>query len=777
MNEADTRALLIDKHLEAAGWVTEGDVRVYREFRINAGAIQQGGERSPSLSADYVLEYRGKKLAAIEAKSDEVAVSEGVGQAKQYASKLRLPFAYAANGKAIYEISLSKGQEGDVLQFPSPDELWRRAKERVNEWQERFNAIPFEMFGGTHEPRYFQEIAVTRATDAIAKDQKRILLTLATGTGKTFVAFQIAWKLYQARWNINGDGKRRPRILFLADRNILANQAYLAFGGFSDDAKVRITPHEVGKRGHVPLNGSVFFTIFQTFVSGETQEEYFTQYPSDFFDLVFIDECHRGGANDESSWREILDHFNTAVHIGLTATPKRTVNVDTYRYFGEPVFEYSLKEGIEDGFLTPFRVKRIQSTIDEYVYSSEDEVLAGEIRDGGVFEEKDFNTKIVMREREEFRVQQLLANIGKDEKSIVFCRNQEHAALVRDLINQKSPSTDPDYCARVTANDGVIGDNYLRRFQDNEKTIPTILTTSQKLSTGVDARNVRNVVLLRPVNNMIEFKQIIGRGTRLFEGKGYFTILDFVGAYALFEDDEWDGTPLEPPEKPERPSKPAEGPDEPTSTGGDGSEDDTEGDEKPEKIRIRLSDGKVREIQYTTATLFYLHGKPVSAAEYIKYLYDDVNLPTLLGSEDELRATWSNPVTRDELLRRLADAGCSRADLGVLQTLINAEDCDLFDVLEYIAYTKPTLKREQRAQHANTNIQGFLNSEQREFVSYVLRSYVKAGVDELSYQRLTPALNALYGNIREAQQRLGPVEEIKEVFEQAQEALYLAEVG
>ena len=368
---------------------------------------------------------------------------------------------------------------------------------------------------------------------------------MATGTGKTAVAFQVAWKLFQTRWNLKRDGTRRPRILFLADRNILADQAFNAFSGFEENALVRINPLDIRRRGEVPKSGSVYFTIFQTFMSGPDGTPYFGDYPKDFFDFIIIDECHRGGANDESNWRGILEYFSPAVQLGLTATPKRNDNVDTYRYFGEPVYIYSLKEGVNDGFLTPFKVKRIKTTLDDYVFTSDDQIVEGEVEEGRIYEEDDFNKIIEIKEREAKRVRVVLDEINQKEKTIIFCANQPHALMVRDLVNQMKESNDPNYCVRVTANDGARGEQHLREFQDNEKTIPTILTTSQKLSTGVDARNIRNIVLMRPVNSMIEFKQIIGRGTRLFDGKEYFTIYDFVDAYHHFADQEWDGEPVE----------------------------------------------------------------------------------------------------------------------------------------------------------------------------------------------------------------------------------------
>ena len=601
---------------------------------------------------------------------------------------------------------------------------------------------------------------------AIAKDKDRVLLTLATGTGKTFIAFQIAWKLFKSRWNKQRDGKRMPRILFLADRNILANQAYLDFGAFSNDALVRINPSEISKTGEVPKNGSVFFTIFQTFMSGADKKPYFGQYEKDFFDFVIIDECHRGGANDESNWRNILNHFDSAVHLGLTATPKRDDNVDTYEYFGDPVYIYSLKEGIQDGFLTPFKVKRIQTTIDEYVYTPDDEVIDGEVKEGHVYRESEFNSKIMIEERERKRVQDMLEAINQNEKTIVFCANQAHAAVIRDLINQEADSTAINYCVRVTANDGKIGDTYLNQFKDNEKLLPTILTTSQKLTTGVDARNVRNIVLLRPVNSMIEFKQIIGRGTRLFEGKHFFTIVDFVNAYHLFLDDEWDGEPQEPEGDDGNGGKTNGGKDK-----GKGKVDIDDGD-KPKVLKIRLSDGKVRELQSMTSTYFYVDGKPISAQDFLERLFDKVKLPELLGSEEQLRSLWSNPITRRELLQKLEGEGCHKDDLEKLQILIDAKDSDIFDVLEYIAYAKPPISRKVRVENNEEKIFNLLNEKERDFITYVIKNYIDFGVDELEIEKLSVALVSKYGSINEAEQKLGSVDKIRKTFLDFQKYLY-----
>jgi type I restriction enzyme R subunit len=345
LTEADTRRQFIDTALAAAGWGQNGS-KIHCEFQITRGRIQAGGKRAPAQIADYVLEYRDHKLAVIEAKKFDLHHTEGLAQAKTYSQKMGVRFAFATNGQKIYSVDMETAHEGDIESYPTPDELWEMVFSQQNAWHAAFSAIPYEDKGGLWQPRYYQQIAVVRVLNAISRGDSRILLTLATGTGKTAIAFQIAWKLFQSRWNLSGKPTRRPRILFLADRNILADQAYNAFGAFPEDAMVRMRPGDVRKKGVVPKNGSVFFTIFQSFMTESTGEPNFGQYPPDFFDFIVIDECHRGGANDESTWRGILDYFTPAVQLGLTATPRRDINIDTYEYFGDPVFVYSLKEGI-----------------------------------------------------------------------------------------------------------------------------------------------------------------------------------------------------------------------------------------------------------------------------------------------------------------------------------------------------------------------------------------------------------------------------------------------
>ncbi len=799
MNEAETRAELIDPKLKSCGWgVVEGS-RILRErnvCKITDGRIQVGGGRKKPLIADYILVYKGIKLAVVEAKSDGLEVGEGVAQAKLYAQKLNLETTYSTNGKEIYQICLKTGTESLVTEFLSPQELWDKTYSDQNNWREQFASIPFEDKSGTWQLRYYQEIAVKNTLEAIAQNKDRILLTLATGTGKTAIAFQIAWKLFQTRWNLNRDGKRRPRILFLADRNILADQAFNSFSAFPDDAMVRIKPKELKKTGKVPTNGSIFFTIFQSFMSGRDKEgnpePCFGEYPTDYFDFIIIDECHRGGANNEGNWRDILDYFSPAVQLGLTATPKRKDNVDTYAYFGEPVYIYSLKEGINDGFLTPFKVKRIKTTLDDYIYTPDDNIIEGEVEEGRLYEEEDFNKIIEIKEREAKRVQIFMYEANPNDKTIIFCATQVHAAAVRDLVNQYKKSKDANYCVRVTANDGEIGEQFLREFQDNEKTIPTVLTTSQKLSTGVDARNIRNIVLMRPVNQIIEFKQIVGRGTRLFEGKEFFTIYDFVDAYQRFSDPEWDGEPvaedpckvcgeipcvceIEPP-KPcpecgELPCICIKEPPPPCYKCGQSP------CVCPKKVTIKLKDGKEREIQHMIATSFWsADGKPVSAEEFLNNLFGE--LPNLFKNEEELRRLWSNPVTRKSLLEKLDEAGFGKEELNTLKKLIDAEKSDLFDVLEYVfnSDTKPITRRE-RVTRAKATILAFLNKRQQEFIEFVLNKYIESGVEELDQEKLPVLLTNKYHSLEDAKEILGEVAEISSLFIEFQQHLYSKKVA
>lgn len=766
--EAETRTNRILPVLQTAGWGIVPGSRI-REETICPGRIQTGGTRGKSLQCDYVLEYRGHKLAVLEAKRAGISYRDGIGQAKDYAQRLNARFAYASNGLGWYAIDMTTGAEGDMpLPFPTPEELWDRTFGIANEWRDRFGAVPFETDGGKWDPRYYQHNAITAALEAVALGETRILLTLATGTGKTSIAFQIAWKLFEAKWSLEREPVRRPRILFLADRNILADQAYNAFSAFPPDAITRIDPETIRKKGGVPKNASIFFTIFQTFMTGEG-DPVFHDYPEDFFDFIIIDECHRGGAKDESQWRGILEYFSPAVQLGLTATPQRKHNADTYAYFGDPVYTYALKDGIEDGFLTPFKVRQMASTIDAYVWNPEDEVIQGEVEIGDSFTEGDFNTKIVIEERERSRVLEYLQEVDQRQKALIFCATQDHAALVRDLINQEKISTDPDYCQRVTADDGKIGDAHLRAFQDNDKIIPTVLTTSQKLSTGVDARNVRHIVLMRPIRSMIEFKQIIGRGTRTYDGKDFFIIWDFVKAHENFNDPDWDGEPL-PPEPPKGGPKPDPTSDNPEP--GDVGPEPGDDDEPPkQKLVIKLSDGKERAIRYIKTTTYWsADGKPMSAAEFMERLFGD--LSDLIKDEDQLRGIWSDPDNREHFLTQLSDNGYDAERLDDIRLLVDAPKSDLFDVLSYILFTNPPKTRKDRADGVRQNRLSDFEPEMQQLLTSILQAYEDAGVTQLATRKLGQFLTAKYGSVGEGKAKLGELGTVKNAYRAIQVDLY-----
>ena len=815
MNESDTRLKKIDPALKAAGWgVVEGSdiFTEQRAYIVSPGRIVTKAKRNPD-KIDYLLTYKGVKIGIVEAKKDELDVSAGVEQAKKYATAMNIRYTYSTNGDKIWAIDMQAKPgdftEGFIDRFPTPDELWAMTFPDKNDWRDKFNLEPFNRDGGKM-PRYYQENAVNAVLEAVSKKIDRILLTLATGTGKTYIAFQICWKLMQTRWNNLQNGKL-PRILFLADRNILADQAYNAFGAFDQNALARITPKEIRKNGgKVPMGQSIYFTIFQTMLCGsdgeETSEpgtepekiEYYKQYPQDFFDFIIIDECHRGGANDESEWRKLMEYFQPAYQLGLTATPRRTINGDTYKYFGEPVYQYSLKQGIEDGYLTPYRVKSCTNQIiDEYVYNEEDKIIRGEefLDKEKTYDESDFyHGKIKIRERDELRVEEFLDSANPDEKAIVFCATQNHAMQVRDMINSYA-KRGTNYCVRVTADDGSEGEEQLRKFQDNEKTIPTILTTSQKLSTGVDAQNVRNIVLMRPVPNMIEFKQIIGRGTRLFDDKYYFTIYDFVGAHKKFYDEEWDNPnpvcpicekyPCECATHPKCPvcgkwpceckkpprfcpicgQSPCICPPKPCPICGN----------LPctcPKDVIEIEIGKGRKATIKERIMF--DGKLITLKEFVNVLVDNETLPKFFKDDEDLRTQWQNPDTRKALLEKMEHDGFSLDKLLKVQEMLNYEKCDLLDVLEYLAYQSTPIEREQRVAIARSEITADLNEPQSDFVNFVLNQYIEQGYTELSMENLPELIKLKYGTINDAKAELGSLGEINKIFVGFQKGLYAA---
>ena len=764
MDETATRRKKINPKLYEVGWeqVPESEILEEQRAYITPGQVSALPQNRHPKKADYILEYKKQKLAVIEAKSDEKDVSAGVEQAKLYAEMLKIRYTYATNGDEIWAIDMGvkdangnyiiPSHEGPVDKFPSPQELWAMTFPEHNEWRDKFNLQPMNR-GGGREPRYYQEIAINKVLAAIANNQQRILLTMATGTGKTYTAFQICWKLYETNWNTHGTDQK-PRILFISDRNILANQAKNDFEQFPEDAMERITPdllHDKKHQDRVPKARHLYFTIFQTFMSeDQTGKPYYQQYPPEFFDFIIIDECHRGGANDESEWRQLMEYFKPAVQLGMTATPRRTENANTYRYFGNPVYTYSLKQGIEDGFLTPFRVKISTSNIDTYQFNPNDDV-EGEIDEKKTYTEQDFyNGNIEIRQRDEHRVKEMLGQIGKDEKTLVFCCTQQHAQIIRDMINQWKQVPDSNYCERVTSDDGKEGENKLKQFQNNDYLRPTILTTSQKLSTGVDARNVRNIVLMRPVNNIVEFKQIMGRGTRLFDGKYYFTIIDFVGATKNFQDPEWDGDPFCPvcgnypctcnkkpkpdvcPKCGKNPCECQPTPPKPCPVCGHLPCTCPGGQPKKKKVVVKLS--KLRELTLHTEwdERIQFGDELLTIEEYIKRLFG--MLPTFLDGEEDLRERWSQPESRQKLLEVLEESGFPEDKLEMTRRFLELEQCDMLDVLAFLAYNTTPMERQRRAEILQAQAIKQYSKAQQDFVNYIMQLYVRNGFKELKMQ-------------------------------------------
>lgn len=760
-SESDTRAKLIDPHLFNDGW---NESHIVREYYFTDGRKLIGGKRGKRHFVDYLLVHRNTNLAIIEAKSEDRDPLDGLQQSIDYAIKLRIDIVYTTNGHRIYEHDLRSGNGRWVESFPTPETLFDRLKGSVADIPAVTESFHFE---GGMKPRYYQQIAVQKCIEAIASSAPRVLLTLATGTGKTYIAFQIVYRLFESRWSRSGIS-RRPRVLFLADRNVLADQAYNTFNPIEKEC-VRLNGKEIRARnGRVPTNANVFFAIYQSISerkSDETEDEnaiggYYRQYPSDFFDLVVIDECHRGSANDESSWRAILDHFGGAVHLGLTATPKRDDNGDTYGYFGDPVYEYSLRDGINDGFLTPYKVKRIRTNIDEYRFNPDD-IVTGDLEHQIVTLEQ-FEKSVVIPARTDLIARTILEQIRPYDKTIIFCVNQAHASAMKVAIDAHKSVIDSHYCVRITSDEGEIGRALLEKFQDNDLTIPAILTSSKMLTTGVDAKNVRNVVLTAPIRSMTEFKQIIGRGTRVFEGKDFFTILDFVGATNLFYDPRWDGDA----EPTETPSTVHGEPVEPSTSSGR-----TEDKEKKEKAEITIRGRRLRVIDIET-TYVGAEGKPLRTGEYLEYLIGV--LGGMYDDESRLREIWSDPRERKVLINKLENMHIDAAQLSELAAIFEAEDADIYDVLAHLSFNHEILTRSERV--INVEHRDFIerhhSTKARDFLEFILRRYERDGVGELDEEKLSSLIQLSSIDKEELKEAFGGLREIKEGYLELQREIY-----
>lgn len=777
-SEADTKAKFIDPKLkesarDEANIIREEYFTTWRKFGANT--------RWTPGYVDYLLKYKNKNLAIIEAKKSEESPTKWLEQAKTYWQKLQVRFVYSTNWYEIYEFDLKLWKWDFVDSFPSPEELFQKIIWKTNHLKEKLLSTAYSIEWNV-KPRYYQENAINKVLESIADGNQRILLTLATGTWKTFIAFQIVWKLFQARWN-NKSNSQRPKILFLADRNILVDQAMNTFNPLEKDM-IKIDWSEIKRRWwKVPTNANIFFAIYQAISDKENIWWYYKEYPSDFFDLVIIDECHRWWANEEWTWHEILQHFSPAVHLGLTATPKRQDNIDTYNYFGEPVYEYSLKEGINDGFLTPYKVKRIQTNLDEFVLNSGDKILKWESTKS-VYDIQDHERNIIIHERTDLIAQAILQNINPYEKTIVFCVDQDHALRLRDAINKYKSNNEKDYCVRVTSDEWVEWKQYLERFQDNDKTLPVILTTSQMLTTGVDAKNVRNIVLLKQIGSMVEFKQIIWRWTRLFEWKDYFNIIDFVGATNNFYDEAWDGEPAAPVKK----SKLQLGEDEEQleevledyqeSAENQNESNDYEfssqdQDLPKEKLEVELGDDRTVKIINIEERFIDENWKPLSAEDFLQKIVG--NIPHLYQDIDQLRQAWADPESREALLQKLYDMWIDREQLQNLRKMFEADGVDVFDILAYISFNVDMKKRKERADYVRENtgiLEKYESSKAKEFLEFLLEQYEANGIFEFKSHNLKAMIDLYHSTPTELSKAFGGADRLREAYFELQKDIY-----
>jgi len=787
LNEADTCRVYVTPKLREAGWerllhsITEQHTFTDGRVEFQGNKTSRGEKKR----ADYLLRYtRDFPIAAVEAKPEGEPAGKGMQQAKDYAEILGLKFAYATNGHEILEFDYTTGLEQSLSAFPAPEELFARLKRSEGIADEAVDTLlsPYHHVSG-FSPRYYQQIAINRAVQAVLQGNRRILLTMATGTGKTVTAFQICWKLWSSRWNRMGE-YRKTRILFLADRNVLVDdpkdKTFAAFG----DARFKI------EKGQVTKGREIYFAIYQAISRDVRRPGLYREFSPDFFDLIIVDECHRGSARDESNWREILEYFEPAFQIGMTATPKRDDNLATYRYFGSPIYTYSLRQGIDDGFLAPYRVHRVITDVDASGWRpSKGEVdrYGREIPDGE-YQTRDFERVIALRSRTEAIARHLadfMKRTDRFAKTIVFCVNQEHADEMRRALNNLNTDLvqkHPDYVARVTSEEGKIGKGHLSRFQELETTTPVILTTSQLLTTGVDVPTCKNIVLARVVNSMTDFKQIIGRGTRLREdyGKLWFNIIDYTGsATKNFADPDFDGYP----EIEEEIIIDQEGREQHELTA---AESETLREEEPEEYpagtvcKPEDVDGEARKyyvdggvIKIASHLVYELDadGKQLSVVQYTDYTAGKVRM--LFSSSDELRDKWADPVKREEVLAELEERGITFDELA---EATGKPDADPLDLLCHLAFEAPLRTRRERAEYLRRNKPDFFDEygpEAREILIALLDKYTGFGPKQFDIpDALQVAPISDHGNVMEIASLFGGAARMKVAVDRMQALLY-----
>jgi type I restriction enzyme, R subunit len=797
--EKDTCRDYVLPRLVSAGWTPD---QIIEQYRITDGRVIPIGRkhrRAEPLRADYALEYRpGLPIAVVEAKREYAIAGKGLQQAKNYAQMLDVPFAYSTNGQSIVEDDRDSGRETDNLtSFPSPEPLWARYRAwkgiAEHSLAEGGLVLPFNRSvrnpdGTVKEPRYYQRIAIDRSVDAILRGENRLLLTMATGTGKTFVAMQVVWKLWKGAWRPG----RKPRVLYLADRNILVDQPMQrefepAFGTGAGSPIWKL-------KGEPKPGREIYFALYQQLAdNGADPNGMFRELAPDFFDLIIVDECHRGSARAVSSWHAILDHFAPAAQLGMTATPKRDETADTYAYFGDPLFEYSLAQGIEDGFLAPYRVRRVVLSPDAHGWAPTQgqlDLFGKEIPEG-LYTTKDFERVVSLLTRTGAAATHLTEYMRRTDpwaKTIVFCVDQEHADQMRRALhnaNAEMTRRHPNYVVRIVSDEGLIGKGHLSDFADTEKQVPVIATTSQLLSTGVDLPTVRNVVLFRPVGSMALFKQMIGRGTRLFpdEDKLSFDIIDYSGATALFSDLDFDGpaerideeaidgegnivdkTVVEEPE-------PTFDPDDRSPGVGDVSIDPEDPDIEP-RAKFYVDDTGV----WVTAEAIYhldTETQRLRLVEYRDFVSETVR--SLFPLPADLRSRWASRVGRHDVWDVLEAHGIDAADL---MERTGLADADPIDVLVHLAWNQPLATRVDRVRKVRREHADFFSVYKpaaREVLTQLLDKYAEHGIDQLDDLGIlqVPPLASL-GSPAEIAARFGSPQALKDAVDKLAELLYAA---
>ncbi len=784
-SEADTCRKEVLPKLYDSQWTDELilEQRTFTDGKIIV--IGRKARRKKAKRFDYLLRYsQNFPIAIVEAKKKYKLAADGIQQAKDYAQILGLKFAYSTNGTEILEFDFITGLETKISKYPTPTELWNRlnqAEPIKTEILETF-LKPFLPIPNKPE-RYYQTIAINRAVKAVLEGKKRALLTLATGTGKTTIAFQIIYKLWNNRWNTKGE-HRRPKILFLADRSILVSDPHAKDFAVFGDARC-LVPEE-----GLPSSREVYFSTYQSLAEDSNRTGAFRKLPRDFFDLILIDECHRGSATDDSNWRAVLDYFNTSVQIGLTATPLRDDNKDTYAYFGNPLYIYSLKQGIEDGFLAPYLVHRVVTETDATGFRPEDGQLDdnGELIPDGIYTTPDFENTLSYLPRTKAVVKHLynfMVKYGRFDKTIVFCVNQEHADQFRreisnlntDLVQQY-----PDYVVRIVSEEGDIGKGHLGRFMDIDEPIPVIVTTSKLLSTGVDVPTCKNIVIFRTINSMTEFKQIVGRGTRVREDKEklFFTILDYTGsATRNFADPDFDGEPpLITEDEIDGDGNIIDGdewtPDPPTDVPDDW-EDDDDTDEPPTgggggepRRKYYISEGTV-SIVAESVQILDANGK-LRTVQFTQYAKEQIT--TMFPSMNDFRSKWNDLQERQHILDELENNGIS---IDQLMEITKQQDVDPFDLLCFVAFDLKPLTRKQRADLLKKNKPDFFahySERAKDVLNLILEKYVDYGLNQIRPDIISVEPIAQQGNPIEIVNEFGGMDEFKKAISELQTLLY-----